>query len=55
MKKVMLILSIIFAALTFSGAIYVLSTNGSANAGYAVIPMVGALACLNIYQALKKK
>ncbi|MCX4380042.1 MAG: hypothetical protein OSJ61_28480 [Lachnospiraceae bacterium] len=55
MKKILLILSIIFILLTFVGAIYILTSNGTANAGYAVIPMVIALACLAGYRAYKNK
>lgn len=54
MKKLLLILSIIFVVLTFVGAIYVLTSNGTANAGYAVVPMVIALACFSLYRSYKK-
>ena len=46
MKKMLLILSIAFNVLAIVGAIYVLTSNGTANAGYAVIPMVIGLSCL---------
>ncbi|NBJ94802.1 hypothetical protein D5281_20030 [bacterium 1xD42-62] len=55
MKKILLILSIIFILLTFVGAIYVLTSNGTANPGYAVIPMVIALTCLSGYRTYKNK
>lgn len=55
MKKLLLVLSIVFIFLTFVGAIFVLTSNGTANAGYAVIPMVIALACLSGYRAYKNK
>jgi len=55
MKKLLLVLSIVFIALTFVGAIFVLTSNGTANAGYAVIPMVIALACLAGNRAHKVK
>ena len=55
MKKLLLVLSIVFIFLTFVGAIFVLTSNGTANAGYAVIPMVIALACLAGYRAYKSK
>ena len=55
MKKLLLILSIVFIMLTFVGAIFVLTSNGAANAGYAVVPMVIALACLAGYRADKEK
>ncbi len=55
MKKLLLILSIIFTILTFAGAIYVLSLKGTVNAGYAVIPMVITLACISGYRWYKNK
>ena len=55
MKKLLLILSIVFIILTFVGAIFVLTSNGTANAGYAVVPLVIALACLAGHRAYKKK
>lgn len=54
MKKVLLVLSIIFVVLTFAGAIYVISSKGEVNAGYAAIPMVFALASLAGYRGCKK-
>ena len=54
MKKVLLVLSIIFIVLTFVGAIYVISSK-EVNAGYAAIPMVFALASLAGYRGCKKK
>lgn len=50
MKKVFLILNIIFVILTFVGAFYVLGNNGNVNAGYAVIPMVFALIFIFLYR-----
>lgn len=44
MKKIILAFSIIFTILTFIGAGYVLYHGGKTNAGYAVVPMVLALA-----------
>ena len=55
MKKVLLALAIVFIALTFIGAIYVLENNGLANAGYAVIPMMIACAFLAGYRACKNR
>ena len=55
MKKLLLILSIVFIILTFAGAIFVLTSNGTANAGYTVIPMVFALASMAGYRGCKKK
>ena len=54
MKKLLLILSIVFIILTFAGAIFVLASNGTVNAGYAVVPLVVALTCLAGYGAYKK-
>ena len=45
MKRLLLLLSILLIILTYAGAVFVLASNGAANAGYAVIPMVMALAC----------
>lgn len=53
MKKIALVLSIIFIVLTFLGAGYVLSNGGRVNAGYAVVPMVFALASLALYRQKK--
>lgn len=55
MKKLLLILSIVFVILTFAGAIYVLINKGTANAGYAVVPMVMALAYSSSYKTFKSK
>jgi hypothetical protein len=41
--KVTKLLSVIFAALTICGAIYVFYSGGKGNAGYAVIPMIFSL------------
>ena len=54
MKKVLLVLSIIFVVLTIAGGIYVISSKGEVNAGYAAIPMVFALASLAGYRGCKK-
>ncbi len=57
MKKQTLyfILAIVFAALTFCGAGYVLYNKGQVNAGFAVIPMVIEIAFLTLYGAEKNK
>ena len=55
MKKLLLILSIAFDALAIAGAIYVLTSNGTANAGYALIPMVIGLSCLAGYRTCTDK
>ena len=55
MKKLLLVLSIVFIVLTFVGVICVLTSDGTYNAGYAVVPMGIALACLAGYRAYKGK
>ena len=55
MKKMFQVLSIFFTILTFAGAIYVLTSHGTANAGYAVVPMVIGLACLSGYRTYRNK
>ncbi len=54
-QKLYLTLVIIFAALTFCGAGYVLYNKGQVNAGFAVIPMVIEIAFLTLYSAEKTK
>lgn len=53
MKKLALVLSIIFTVLTFVGAGYVLYHGGRVNAGYAAVPMVFALASITLYRQKK--
>lgn len=53
MKKIALVLSVIFIILTFIGAGYVLYNRGQVNAGYATIPLVFALATLAFYRNRK--
>ena len=55
MKKLIFLLFVVFIILTFVGVFYVLSNKGMVNAGYAVIPMVLSIACLNIYNIFKNK
>jgi len=55
MKKVLLLLSVLFTALTFVGAFYVISNGGRPNAGHAAVPMVMAIACMQWYKAFKNK
>ena len=52
--KVFLILYVLFAALTFVGAGYVLYNKGTVNAGYAVIPMLFGLIVGMLYRNSKK-
>lgn len=53
MKKVALVLSIIFIILTFVGAGYVLYNGGKVNAGYAAVPMLFALVSIGYYRNRK--
>ena len=53
MKKITLLLSILFIILTFAGAGYVLYNGGKVNAGYAVVPMVFALISIVSYRNRK--
>ena len=55
MKRGLLAVSFFFMILTFIGIGYVLSTNGQANAGYAIIPMLLALVSLTAYRLHKHK
>ena len=52
-KKVLLVLSIVFAILTFCGAGYILYTGGKTNAGYACVPMLIEFICLVEYRRTK--
>jgi len=45
--RVAKVLSVIFGILTICGAIYLFYTDGRANAGYAVVPMVFTFIFLN--------
>ncbi|MCI8342093.1 MAG: hypothetical protein HFE62_02605 [Firmicutes bacterium] len=53
MKMIVSILNIVFIVLTVVGAIYVLLSHGSVNAGYAVVPMVFALAIMALGKNIK--
>ena len=55
MKKILLLLTLLFMALTFIGAFYVVSNGGKPNAGYAAVPMVMAIVCMQWYKAFKNK
>ena len=50
MKKIALILGILFLILTFVGGGYVIINHGQVNAGYAVIPSLWAVVCFGIYR-----
>lgn len=53
MKRLTLILSIVFIILTFTGAGYVLFNDGKVNAGYACVPMAFALIMILAYRKYK--
>lgn len=50
MKKLYLILSVLFTVLTLIGAGYVSLRHGTVSAGYACIPMVITLAFISLYR-----
>ena len=54
MKKLLMFFTIFFFILTLVGAFYVLTSDGSLNAGFAIIPLVFCLACLNGYRTDEK-
>jgi len=53
MKKLVLLLSVVFIILTFVGAAYVIYYSGTVNAGYATIPMLFALVSITFYRQKK--
>ncbi len=55
MKKIALMLGIVFLSLTFVGSSYVLINHGHVNAGYAVIPMLWTILCFGYYRNSKYK
>ena len=55
MKKQLLACTAFFGLLGILGACYVLSTGGHASPGYALIPMLICLVCLQGYILRKKK
>lgn len=55
MKRALQILSLVFSLLTIAGTIYVLLSDGTKNAGYAVVPMVFSLVFSNAYKICKRK
>lgn len=55
MKIFLLVISIVFIVLTFVGAVFVLTSSSTANAGYAVIPMVFALISVAGYRGYTNK
>lgn len=55
LRIIYLILSIIFTAITFVGATFVIVNNGRFNAGYACIPMLFALIFSILFQNSNNK
>ena len=55
MRKIALILGIVFLILTFIGGGYVLINHGQVSAGYAVIPGLWTMMCFGYYQREKRK
>lgn len=56
MKRIfVLILAVSFIILTFIGGIYVLSSAGTVNAGFAVIPSIFAVSSLSLYMNVRNK
>lgn len=55
MKKLFLILSIIFTILTFVGAGYVLANDSKVNAGYAAVPLLFTIVFIGAYTRIRKK
>ena len=54
MKKLTLILSVIFAILSFCGCGYVFYTGGNARPAYAFISMIFELICVSMYRKINK-
>lgn len=54
MKKITLILGIIFLVLTFIGGGYVLINRGQVNAGYAAVPGIWTIICFGYYRSRKQ-
>ena len=52
-KKILLALAVVFIILTFLGVLYVLLNRGTQSAGYAVVPMIFALAFGDWYRRIK--
>lgn len=53
MKKIVLIVGIIFLILTVAGTCYILINHGQVNAGYAVITALWTIICFGFYQRRK--
>ena len=55
MKRVFQILSLIFSLLAIAGAVFVLLSDGTKNAGYAVVPLALSIAFSSCYKICKIK
>ena len=55
MKRVFQILSFIFSLLAIAGAIFVLLSDGTKNAGYAVVPLALSITFSSCYKICKRK
>lgn len=53
-KNVLFVLTILFSVLCIVGGGYVILHDGRGNAGYAVIPMLFALVCMQGYRMIGK-
>ena len=54
MRKLALIVGIIFLILTFAGGGYVIINHGEVNAGYAAIPSLFTIICFGYYRKKKE-
>ena len=54
MKKLTLILSVIFAILSFCGCGYIFYTDGNASPAYACLPTAFELICVSMYRKINK-
>ena len=55
MRKLAVVLAVIFVILTFVGGYYVISSGGVKSPGYAIIPMTISLACLGFSRQGKRE
>lgn len=53
MKKIALILGIVFLSFTIIGGGYVILNHGQVNAGYAIVPSIWAMICFGYYRNKK--
>ena len=58
MKKLVLILGVIFLILTFVGGVYVILNNGEGkhiNAGFVAVPGIWTIICFGFYRNFNRK